>query len=147
MAEALHGAVFAVGPVQNGKEDVKGVSLAAVQFLEGGAKDLGTPGVDPVFGWGLLDVTKAAMGPSNFAWGDFSVAIMRLAAPERVEKGAASVEQLLQIDVEFGGLRFEQAFDLGIAVFVVIALGAAGERLVEDLVRIVDRIAGRRDRQ
>ena len=44
------------------------------QLILGGAKDLGAPGVDPVFGWGLLDVTKAAMGPSNFAWGDFSVA-------------------------------------------------------------------------
>lgn len=43
------------------------------QALLGGAKDLGAPGVDAVFGWGLLDVTKAAMGPSQFAWGDFSV--------------------------------------------------------------------------
>jgi autotransporter-associated beta strand protein len=43
------------------------------QTILGGAKDLGAPGVDPVFGWGLLDVTKAAMGPSHFAWGDFSV--------------------------------------------------------------------------
>lgn len=43
------------------------------QLILGAAKDLGAPGVDPVFGWGLLDVTKAAMGPSNFAWGDFSV--------------------------------------------------------------------------
>lgn len=44
------------------------------QAILGGAKDLGAAGVDTVFGWGLLDVTKAAMGPSNFAWGDFSVA-------------------------------------------------------------------------
>ncbi len=43
------------------------------QTLLGAAKDLGGPGVDAVFGWGLLDVTKAAMGPSNFAWGDVSV--------------------------------------------------------------------------
>lgn len=43
------------------------------QAILGGAKDLGAAGVDTVFGWGLLDVTKAAMGPSNFAWGDFSV--------------------------------------------------------------------------
>lgn len=43
------------------------------QLILGGAKDLGAAGVDAVFGWGLLDVTKAAMGPSNFAWGDFSV--------------------------------------------------------------------------
>lgn len=43
------------------------------QALLGGARDLGDPGVDSVFGWGLLDVTKAANGPSNFAWGDVSV--------------------------------------------------------------------------
>ncbi len=43
------------------------------QTLLGAAKDLGAPGVDAVFGWGLLDVTKAANGPSNFAWGDVSV--------------------------------------------------------------------------
>jgi len=43
------------------------------QAILGGAKDLGVPGVDPEFGWGLLDVSKAANGPSNFAWGDFSV--------------------------------------------------------------------------
>ena len=43
------------------------------QTVLGAAKDLGAPGVDAVFGWGLLDVTKAANGPSNFAWGDFSV--------------------------------------------------------------------------
>ena len=43
------------------------------QALLGGAKDLGAPGVDPVFGWGLLDVSKAANGLSNFAWGDVAV--------------------------------------------------------------------------
>lgn len=43
------------------------------QTLLGSAKDLGAPGVDAVFGWGLLDVSKAANGPSNFAWGDVSV--------------------------------------------------------------------------
>ncbi|MDQ3038817.1 MAG: S8 family serine peptidase [Pseudomonadota bacterium] len=43
------------------------------QTLLGSAKDLGAPGVDAIFGWGLLDVSKAANGPSNFAWGDVSV--------------------------------------------------------------------------
>lgn len=43
------------------------------QAILGAAKDLGAPGVDPVFGWGLLDVSKAANGPSQFAWGDVSV--------------------------------------------------------------------------
>ena len=43
------------------------------QTLLGTAKDLGAPGVDPVFGWGLLDVSRAANGPGNFAWGDVAV--------------------------------------------------------------------------
>ena len=43
------------------------------QTVLAASKDLGAPGVDSVFGWGLLDVTKSAMGPSNFAWGDFNV--------------------------------------------------------------------------
>ena len=44
------------------------------QTLLGTARDLGTPGVDAEFGWGLLDVGRAANGPGNFAWGDVSVA-------------------------------------------------------------------------
>lgn len=43
------------------------------QTLLGTASDLGAPGVDPVFGWGALDVGKAVKGPANFAWGDVSV--------------------------------------------------------------------------
>ena len=42
------------------------------QVLLGTAKDLGAAGVDEVFGWGLLDVTKASYGPGTFAWGDFN---------------------------------------------------------------------------
>ncbi len=43
------------------------------QTILGTAKDVGAPGVDQVFGWGVLDVGKAAQGPANFAWGDVSV--------------------------------------------------------------------------
>ena len=43
------------------------------QTILGTAKDIGAPGVDQVFGWGLLDVGKAVNGPANFAWGDVSV--------------------------------------------------------------------------
>lgn len=43
------------------------------QTLLGTARDLGTPGVDAEFGWGLLDVSRAANGPGNFAWGDVRV--------------------------------------------------------------------------
>ncbi|RAO77490.1 autotransporter domain-containing protein [Dyella jiangningensis] len=43
------------------------------QTLLGTADDLGAPGVDPVFGYGMLDVGKAVKGPGRFDWGDFSV--------------------------------------------------------------------------
>lgn len=43
------------------------------QTLLSTADDLGDPGVDPVFGWGLLDAGKAVQGPAQFAWGDVNV--------------------------------------------------------------------------
>lgn len=44
------------------------------QTVLGTAKDLGAPGVDTVFGYGLLDVGKAIKGPAQFNWGNVSVA-------------------------------------------------------------------------
>ena len=41
------------------------------QVLLGTAWDIGAPGVDPVFGYGLLDVGMAVRGPGKFDWGDF----------------------------------------------------------------------------
>lgn len=43
------------------------------QTLLGTATDIGAPGVDAVFGWGALDVGKAAKGPGTFAWGNVTV--------------------------------------------------------------------------
>ncbi len=43
------------------------------QTLLGTAKDIGDPGVDEVYGYGLLDVGKAVLGPGRFDWGDFVV--------------------------------------------------------------------------
>lgn len=43
------------------------------QTLLGTATDLGNPGVDPVFGYGLLNVGKAVAGPARFDWGDVTV--------------------------------------------------------------------------
>lgn len=37
------------------------------------AKDLGAPGIDPVFGYGLLDAGKAVQGPARFDFGDVTV--------------------------------------------------------------------------
>ena len=43
------------------------------QTLLGTATDLGTPGVDSTFGYGLLNVAKAINGPAKFDWGDTAV--------------------------------------------------------------------------
>lgn len=43
------------------------------QTLLGTAADLGDPGVDPVFGWGMLDIEKAMGGPARLDWGDVAV--------------------------------------------------------------------------
>ena len=40
------------------------------QTILGTAKDLGAPGVDAVFGYGLLDVGRAVQGPGRLDWGD-----------------------------------------------------------------------------
>ncbi|ATD68785.1 autotransporter domain-containing protein [Luteimonas chenhongjianii] len=40
------------------------------QTLLGTATDIGAAGVDPVFGYGVLDVGKAVLGPAKFDWGD-----------------------------------------------------------------------------
>ncbi len=44
------------------------------QTLLGTAVDLGAPGVDPIFGHGLLDVGEAAKGPGRLDWGQMSAA-------------------------------------------------------------------------
>lgn len=36
------------------------------------ATDLGAPGVDPVYGWGLVNAAKAVKGPGQFAFGTFT---------------------------------------------------------------------------
>lgn len=43
------------------------------QTLLGTAKDAGAAGVDAVFGYGILDVGKAARGPGKFDWGNVTV--------------------------------------------------------------------------
>ena len=40
------------------------------QTLLGTATDLGAPGVDPLFGYGGLNVGMAVLGPARFDWGD-----------------------------------------------------------------------------
>lgn len=43
------------------------------QTLLGTAADLGAPGPDSTFGYGMLDVGKAVNGPAKFDWGDVTV--------------------------------------------------------------------------
>ena len=39
------------------------------------ATDRGAAGVDPVYGWGVLNVGRALQGPAHFAFGDFPAAL------------------------------------------------------------------------
>lgn len=43
------------------------------QTLLGTATDIGAPGVDPIYGYGMLNVGKAVNGPGRFDWGDVTV--------------------------------------------------------------------------
>jgi len=43
------------------------------QTLLGTALDLGDPGVDPVFGYGAVDIARAVRGPAQLDWGDLEV--------------------------------------------------------------------------
>lgn len=45
------------------------------QTLLGTASDMGAPGVDAVFGYGLLNVASAVKGPGKFDWGDVTASI------------------------------------------------------------------------
>ncbi|QRY66066.1 autotransporter domain-containing protein (plasmid) [Ensifer sp. PDNC004] len=45
------------------------------QVLLGTATDIGLPGVDPVFGYGLVSAGRAVRGPGKFDWGDFHAVI------------------------------------------------------------------------
>lgn len=51
------------------------------QTLLGTATDLGMPGVDPVFGYGLLNVGRAINGPGRFDWGVTSVDVTGTSRP------------------------------------------------------------------
>ena len=43
------------------------------QVLLGTATDIGPPGVDDIYGYGLLSAGRAVRGPGRFDWGDFHV--------------------------------------------------------------------------
>lgn len=45
------------------------------QTLLGTATDLGAPGVDATFGYGLLNLEKALRGPGRFDWGDVELTL------------------------------------------------------------------------
>ncbi|MDR0181529.1 S8 family serine peptidase [Lysobacter arvi] len=51
------------------------------QTLLGTAADLGTPGPDVVFGYGLLDVSRAINGPGRFDWGQTTVNVTGTSRP------------------------------------------------------------------
>lgn len=88
------------------------------QTLLGTATDIGAAGVDPVFGYGLLNVGKAVNGPARFDWGDATVTIGQLGldsiwrndisgAGGLVKRGAAALN-LAGRNTYTGSTRIEQ---------------------------------------
>lgn len=61
------------------------------QTLLGTAKDLGAPGVDATFGYGLLDVGKAVKGPAQFNWGDVTVSFTGASSWDNPISGAGGL--------------------------------------------------------
>jgi autotransporter-associated beta strand protein len=64
------------------------------QTLLGTATDLGAPGVDAVFGYGLLDVGKAIGGPAKLDWGEVSVSFTGSSTWSNAISGAGGVAKL-----------------------------------------------------
>ncbi|WDS36672.1 autotransporter serine protease [Pseudoxanthomonas sp.] len=64
------------------------------QTLLGTATDLGTPGVDATFGYGLLDVGKAIGGPAKFDWGDVSVSFAGNSTWSNAISGSGGIAKL-----------------------------------------------------
>ncbi|MEG0185777.1 MAG: S8 family serine peptidase [Stenotrophomonas sp.] len=48
------------------------------QTLLGTATDIGAPGVDAVFGYGMLDIGSAIKGPGRFDWGNTTVNVSQM---------------------------------------------------------------------
>ncbi|GAB3754689.1 S8 family serine peptidase [Lysobacter olei] len=61
------------------------------QTLLGTAKDIGAVGVDPEFGYGLLDVGAAVLGPARFDWGDVVVSFTGTSAWGNAISGAGGL--------------------------------------------------------
>jgi len=63
------------------------------QTLLGTADDLGAAGVDPVFGYGELNVGRAVNGPAKFDWGDVTVDFTGLSTWNNVISGSGGLIQ------------------------------------------------------
>lgn len=77
---SLNGSAFAAAQVAGAaatlREKFPYMSADQIrQILLGNAVDLGAPGVDATFGWGLLDFDRSMRGPAKLLWGDFEVEI------------------------------------------------------------------------
>lgn len=77
-----HGTEYAAAQVAGAAEQVFSylpylTSEQIRQVLLGTATDLGDPGVDDVYGYGLLNIAKAVKGPARLDWGDVYIDLSR----------------------------------------------------------------------
>lgn len=91
------------------------------------AMDLGTPGIDEVFGWGVVNAARALGGPSMFVYGDFAVDMQK----------ASHIRMVLRqpLDVDFSSLTEPE-----LETWARITKTAQEQAEQQDLARKVDGV-------
>ncbi|TPG50003.1 autotransporter domain-containing protein [Rhodanobacter glycinis] len=109
------------------------------QTLLGTARDLGAPGPDTTFGYGMLDAFKAVNGPARFDWGDVTVNFSGTSSWNNAISGAGGLIKQgsgrlnLNVSDNYSGLTQVQGGTL--AVFTLsspVDIGAQGTLMSAD---------------
>jgi len=109
------------------------------QTLLGTARDLGAPGPDTTFGYGMLDAFKAVNGPAKFDWGDVTVNFSGTSSWNNAISGAGGLIKQgpgrLNLDVSDSYTGLTQVQGGTLAVFTLsspVEIGAQGTLMSAD---------------
>ncbi|MFC5435430.1 S8 family serine peptidase [Rhodanobacter umsongensis] len=109
------------------------------QTLLGTARDLGAPGPDTTFGYGMLDAFKAVNGPARFDWGDVTVNFSGISSWNNAISGVGGLIKQgpgrLNLNVSDNYTGRTQVQDGTLAVFALsspVDIGAQGTLMSAD---------------